>query len=168
MSPEREPKNNTIQEAARLLSELEPGYIPEPLFSEMSRLVVRPAIELVPFKKGEDGSIKVLMIKRPPEDPFWPNELHVPGTVLLPSDTIEEAFGRLSKKEVKSPLENPKFVDFVLHQTRRGKELALVHWVEIDEEPQEGRFYDVSNLPEETIEHHRTVIETALKDYLQQ
>lgn len=62
-----------VEVAAELLSKVQPGYLPFPIFKEISRLVVRSSIELVPFRT-RNGKTEVFLTQRPQDDHYWPNE----------------------------------------------------------------------------------------------
>ena len=68
-----------------LLKQIEPGFLNFDVFIQIARLVVLSIIEFVPLRiKGD--KIEVLLLSRGGDDPIWPNELHVPGTVIRPTE----------------------------------------------------------------------------------
>ena len=156
-----------IQQVTALLRELEPGYLPEPIFFELSRLMVVPVVELVPLRINNQGT-EVLLLDRGDDDPYWPGTVHVPGTVFMATDTtgnLKDALQRLLEGELKGVRINggPQFVRAVFHQTRRGKQLANVHFVELAEKPEVGAFYSVDELPENTMDHQVGFIKDAAR-----
>lgn len=75
------------QIAAECLARLEPGRQPLPLFAQLGRHVVLSTVEVAPLVDG-GREMGVVMTRRPGDDPWWPNQWHVPGTVLLPTDDM--------------------------------------------------------------------------------
>ena len=158
-----------IQEAAELLGRLEPGYLPEPVFFELSRLMVVPVVELVPLRMRGD-SAEVLLLDRGDDDPYWPGTVHVPGTVFMATDSpgnLEDALTRLIEGELEgvATMGRPQFVKTIFHRTRRGKQLANVHFVELADEPELGKFYPADDLPDNTMDHHLNFIGDAVEAY---
>ena len=155
---------------AQELKRFEPGFIPEPLYSEGLRLWPGITIELVPLRI-KDEKVEVLLIKRSPSDKFWPNELHVPGTMIRSGK--DETFDATLERLFKDDLANTKIDSMFLageslHTTKRGKEFAKIYCTEIEGKPSIGKFYDVENLPEETVGHHRDIIiPTAVKLFIE-
>ncbi|MGI9027314.1 MAG: NUDIX domain-containing protein, partial [Candidatus Saccharimonadales bacterium] len=144
-----------IQDTADKLSQLEPGFLPLPIFLQITRLAVTSIVEVVPLRKNGDA-VEVLLLKRPADDPHWPNQLHTPGTVLRPTDrehNYSDAFKRILNDElgITTPQE-PTFVTTVFHRVNRGTELALVFYLEIPGETASGDFYDSDKLPSGVVE----------------
>ena len=151
-----------------LLKQIEPGFLNFDVFIQIARLVVLSIIEFVPLRiKGD--KIEVLLLSRGGDDPIWPNELHVPGTVIRPTDNenkIYMAFNRIINEELKgTKLSEPYFVGSILHKSKRGAEHAQVYWVEVKEEPKVGKFYPVDELPTNLIESQIKFIKQASKSF---
>ena len=157
------------EQLVELLKELEAGFLPYEVFVQIARLVVLSIIEFVPLRLNEDGGIEVLLLSRGKDDPIWPNELHVPGTVIRPTDTegsIYQAFDRILKDELKgTKVSDPHYVGSNLHKSKRGLEQAQVYWVEVLGEPREGKFYPVADLPEDLMKSQRNFIKQAAKSF---
>ena len=162
-----------IATTAELLSRFEQGYLPEPVFFELSRLMVVPVVELVPLRMSDKGDVEVLLIDRGDDDPYWPGTVHVPGTVFMASDrpgSLQDVFGRLLHGELHGVniAHPPKHVKTLFHETRRGKQLANVFWVELLETPAAGNFYNVAALPENVMDHHLHFIGDAAEAFYAQ
>ncbi len=150
------PTADEIKQAASVLERLEPGYLPEPIFREVARLVTTPIVEVVPLHIGEDGKLQVLLTRRDANDPFWANKFHVPGTVVLATDEKGEfldAFGRIFEGELGNITVTKKPVMFAHshRETARGSEVAFLYWALVEGEPVNGRYFDVEDLPTELI-----------------
>jgi hypothetical protein len=157
------------QKLAQLLAELEPGFLPYEIFKQVARLVVLPIIEFVPVRQ-KDGQVEVLLLNRSKFDDIWPGELHTPGTVIRPTDStgeIYKAFDRILNDELAgTKVSSPHYVGSILHSSKRGMEQAQVYWVEVLEEPKVGQFYQISNLPKNTMQSQTAFINQAAKNYL--
>jgi hypothetical protein len=153
----------------KLLEKLEPGFLPFGIFLQVARLVVLPIVEFVPLRLNEQGEIEILLLTRGPDDPLWPNELHVPGTVVRPTDNAEKmylAFDRILNDELKSMhMSSPHYVGNILHKSKRGMEQAQVYWIEVLEEPHAGKLYQVEKLPKNLMESQRGFINQAIKSF---
>jgi hypothetical protein len=157
-----------IQQAAHILSKVEPGKLPLPIFLEVARLTVTPILEVVPIRIM-NGKVEVLLIERDVSDPIWGGKLHTPGTVIRASDNenyFADAFGRILNELANASIKGePAFVNRVLHQVKRGRELAEIYYVEIDGESNEGKFYASDSLPAETVETQIMFIEQAVEKF---
>ncbi len=154
-----------IQLAADILSKLEPGFLPLPIFHEIMRLTMTPILEVVPLRRKEKG-IEILLLKRADNDPIWPNMLHTPGTVLRSTDTLDSAFSRLLKTElggVKSS--QPVFVTNTLHHSGRGMEASLIYFINIESKVVAGQFYDINQLPDSLVKTQLDFIPIAIEAY---
>ena len=152
-----------IAMTAQLLSQLEPGFLPYPIFEEISRIVALPILELVPLRLSDSGDVEVLLLDRGPDDEWWPKLLHTPGVVMraddIGTDTYDSrvAYERLVRGEMAdTQLSEPHFVGNVLQRSKRGTEAAQVYWAEVMGEPKVGKFYPFAQLPDGLIaaQHH--------------
>lgn len=157
-----------LSQVVKTLAKFEPGYLPFPLFMAIARLVVFAIIEVVPVRRTSDGTIEVLLTQREPDDELWPSMWHNPGVVVLASDTpgsFKDPFDRILHKElgVTDATLTPVFVDISFHPTKRGTDAAMVHYVELPDDfvPQEGAFFAIDNLPENTIDTNEPLIKRA-------
>lgn len=163
-----------------LISEMGSQWTPR-LYNTFAPKCAFTAIETVFLKRDNRGHVNVLLTKRPPNDAYYPNQWHSPGTMLrgadVPKETktnpdvpkfdgYKEAFDRLVEGELKLQFRGePKQVKSFLHFTPRGPENALIFLCELDGEPKVGRFFDIMELPPDLIEHHHRIIYTAVKAF---
>jgi hypothetical protein len=161
------PNEEQIMEAAKILSRLKPGFLPLPLFLEVTRLTVTPIVEVVPLRMAGD-QVQVLLVRRGGNDPNWPGMLHTPGTVVRATDeSYASAINRIFRDELASvEFCEPVYVQSVLHKTNRGMEDAKVYFVEVISEPREGVFYDVKALPANTVDSQIKFIMEAVKSFI--
>ena len=152
-----------------LLKELEAGFLPYDVFVEVARLTVLSIIEFVPLRKNEKGEVEILLLSRGEDDPIWPNDLHVPGTVVRPTDNegqVYLAFERILNDELQGTnVSAPHYVGNILHKSKRGTEQAQVFWVEVLGDPLIGHFYEIDSLPENTMHSQLDFIKQAAKNY---
>ena len=153
---------------AALLQEYEPGFLPEPLFVAIARLVVLTAVEFIPLRKSQDGGVEVLLFKRPDTDPIWPNMLHTPGTMLRSTDdSFKDGFDRLFNDELKIPYPSePVFVGTDLVHHKRGTIVTLEYIVAIDQKTVGGEFYNVNDLPGSFIPEQIEMIKRAAARFI--
>ena len=158
--------DKTIELAAQL-NGYEPGFLPEPLFVSIARLAVLTAVECIPLRRAADGTIEVLLFKRPDTDPIWPGMLHTPGTVVRPSDaTLEDSFKRLFKDELGNQQTYiPLFIGTDLIHHKRGGTVTLEHLLRVDQALGEGKFYDVDNIPDHFISQQRPMVQRAVERF---
>lgn len=157
-----------MQQAVTILNKFEPGYLPFPLFMAIARLVVFAIVEVVPVRCTSNGDVEVLLIQREADDQLWPSMWHNPGVVVLASDdpgSFKDPFDRVLRKEIglDDPLPAPVFVSTSFHKTRRGTDMALVHYVELpaDFVPKCGQLFPANKLPADTIESNAPLIKLA-------
>lgn len=167
-----EPTPEEIAAAAKTLSKLRPGILPESIFLETTRLTVSSIVEIVPLRKI-DNRVQVLLTQRDANDPNWPGMLHIPGTVVRPTDeegSYITAFSRIIEDELSSVQLSgePQYVCSVLHKVARGMEDAKVFYIEVTGEPIQGVFYDVDALPDNIIDTQIDYIHSAVKNFVEQ
>lgn len=160
--------DDEIRLVSNLLSKLDPGLLPFSIFHEITRITTTPIIEIVPLRRDGEN-IKILLLKREHDDPVWPGQLHVPGTVIRATDTLEDAFNRILTKELGGlTASRPKFVKNVLHRSGRGMESSQIYWIDIAGEASTGQFYEVGELPEALVKSQMDFIPAAIDDYRKQ
>jgi len=116
-------------------------------------LVVLPTYVAIPLLV-EGGALRVYLSRRPQNDPYYAGLLHPPGTVIRPTDaTLAACYQRLLRSELSevSVKRGPVFVDLVFEEIKRGREISLLHWVELEDVRTMDNLYDVRNLPASTI-----------------
>jgi hypothetical protein len=114
--------------------------------------VASPIVEVVPLRRLPNGTIQILLLARELDDPVWPGQLHIPGTVIRASDTAGSFDGPLqrvlSKELTGVQVTKPVFVQSTLHHSGRGMEASQIFWVEVQsDQPAVGTFYDTDHLP---------------------
>jgi len=161
--------NDKINAIASYLAELEPGYLPTPIFDQFCRLATIATIQFIPLRKREDGVVQVLLIPREAGNSFYPGWWHNPGTVVRQTDTFSTVSTRLLEEELGGVhlKSNPKFVESRIHKTMRGQEMLQIYRIEISEEPVVGKFFDVNDLPNKTVDTEIDAIKIALQDFRQ-
>lgn len=154
---------------AYLLQTIPPGHVSHELFVKLKEHTVSSNVELVPLRiDSETKQIEVFLTERPEDDDFWPGEWHVPGTAFVPGKNEPDAWGKLFGEELHGiKCTSPVFVTNHTQHVRRGTERAEIYWVEVLREPKEGQFFPIDELPENTIGHHREVIELAADHFLE-
>lgn len=158
-----------IEEIAALLKQLQPGFLPGPIFEAVTRLVATPVIEVVPLRRSTEGKVQVLLTQRGPEDRWWPNMLHTPGAVVLATDSAPdntEALERVMDKELAGVESKPPVFAFgIKHNSERGAEQARVFWAEVSGDPKVGTFYDSDALPPDLVASQLDFIPLAVQNY---
>lgn len=171
--------------AAAYLGGLEKGRQPEVLFKELVRLMVISTVELVPLRRNPArGNTEVLLGQRSATESYWPRMWHIPGVVVLASDTVEHrhdfdgSVGRILDNELQGRLKVVGEVSILEVQRRRmeerGDEVTVVHWAEVSNEtrvlPPGHQFFDVAGIlrqPPESgiVDGHTALIERAAAAY---
>lgn len=150
-----------------LLERLEPGFYPIEIFWQFARLNTLAIIELIPLCTL-DGRLNVLLTQREKQDKFWPGQWHIPGTVMRPDDNEKTALKRIVKDELADISVGevaPIITD--IRRSKRGSEQSKVFIVEIDGRGLNvGQLFKVTDLPENTVDGHRYLIELAAKTFL--
>lgn len=162
-----QPSPAEISEAAHVLAKLEPGFLPFDIFLQVARLTTLSIIELVPVRYHE-GSVEVLLLARPVDDPLWPGMVHNPGTVIRPTDhenTFVSAFERIFSDELPglTPIGKPHEFESYLRKSKRGMENSRLFWIEVEGTPLQGQFYDINDLPNNLITTQRAYILSAAR-----
>jgi hypothetical protein len=162
-----------LQQLVELLSQLEVGKLPLPVFHQLARLMVLPAVEVIPLRLDDAGQPWVLLTQRDKDDPIWPLQWHTPGRILRPSDvdgsgTYATAIHNLVEAEFPGVMQGEvRFVEIEFRTVARGAESAALHWMEVGKDaPQAGEFFRVAELPPNTIEHHGPMIRKVTSHYL--
>jgi ADP-ribose pyrophosphatase YjhB (NUDIX family) len=159
----------SLQEQAKLvdlLEKLEPGYYPFEVFMQFARLNTIPCVECLVIRTDDYGKLEVLLTNRKVDDPLWPSKPHIPGCVVRPGESLEVVFKRLIDDEIGSKsLTAPVEVLTELRQSKRGPEMVNFYYVELQDEPKNGKFYKLSQLPEDLIEDHAELIKKAANEF---
>ena len=151
---------NEIAEVNRLLNKLEPGFLPEQIFYQISRLAVLSAAEIAVLRRNSD-KIEALLIKRPDDDPFFAGLWHTPGSMYISGDSIEKRPHEVLKNE----LPNTKFtselkylLDSEIVQYARGNVLERIYMIEASDSS-DGVFFPIDDLPSNLVTYHDKIIE---------
>ncbi len=148
------------------------------LFEAILNRVVTSAFELAVLRPtGNVLCPEVLLIWR--KDKHFKG-WHMPGTMILGDNSLEDVFTRLVDREIGLSLERPpRFVHrfFTPKGTGpgdnpRGTEIGLLHLSYVvpkafAEEPRQGDFFLLTHIPKDTLEHHKRMImylESELRD----
>ena len=156
-----------IEKLVGSLKKLEAGFLPYPIFKEIARLVTLVAVEVVVFvRQPESGAPKVLLLKRPADDEFWPNEWHVPGCIVRSTDkkdSFEDSFKRIEDEYGFNFTEEPKHLNTQFTETKRGTIVAVQYYLVLDVQVPSENLFDVEMLPTPIVEEHKDFIVQAVK-----
>jgi hypothetical protein len=156
------------QELCRLLEQLSPGLLPRDVFHAVARLMVTTTFVVVPLVQRQ-GQTYVLLHRRGSDDLYYPSMLDIPGTVIRASDeTLSAAYERLLQAELPdlSVKQEPVFVSYVYdHLIVRGREVSLIHWIELNELVDLDNLFDVEDLPADIVPTDRTRISMAVDHF---
>lgn len=160
--------NYEIHDIVQKLKKIKPGLLPLELFSQFCRLKVTITIEVVPLCFGPDNQVYVVLFNRGPDDLWWPNEFHTPGTCLYDGDIPKnqwglptKAFDRLKKTELKGIklINQPIFINNHNRQTNRGPESVHVYIQEVDYKSAKSHLFPVNKLPKNMMAHQIPMIQ---------
>ncbi|HBV01193.1 MAG TPA: hypothetical protein DEF00_02225 [Candidatus Taylorbacteria bacterium] len=133
------------------------------------------AFELALVRRNESGGRdwEIFLTQRGENDPFWPNEWGMPGTIIQQNERIQTAYLRLVGEEVRgrgdfSLLQFVGISEFPKggsqYKCRRGHEIALIHIIVSNgKNLPGGEFFPFGELPRNTIGHHRTMVKVVWK-----
>ncbi|MFA5025543.1 MAG: hypothetical protein WC503_03500 [Candidatus Shapirobacteria bacterium] len=168
-----------IKKIATKLKKLSPhGLIPFDLFVEFTRLKVTITIEVVPLCLDQSGEVNIVLFNRGPNDLWWPNIYHTPGTCLIADDIPKEdewgvpsrAYERLKKGEMKDIIliGEPVYIGHLTQSVRRGPESKPVFYQEVDYESARGHLFPLSKLPKNIMDHQINFIHRCAQMFLSQ
>lgn len=170
-----QPTQEELQQAVDVLARLPRGFLPKQVFLEVARLVTTPTIEVAPLRENADGTIEILLTKRPADDPHWANMWHITGTILLSTDEEGDGFTsgveRVLRGELQGVipiLDGVHYVSTKFWDVARGRELDQIFYFKTnvaDEAVREGRFFNVEHLPESVIDHHKIMISEIVQKF---
>jgi len=144
------------------LSQIDPTQpYGQELFEALARLTITVSYESVCLRNKAD-KIEVLLTKRKKHESYA-GQWHTPGGVVRPGESDEQIFERLSQKEFEAPITSWKFVSiYDMPKEARGHFKSQIYLVTVAEN-HSGEWFDVNNLPANTVEHHvKTVIPTVV------
>ena len=123
-----------------------------------ARFFGEACLELYICRTTPQGKKQVYLLPRPASDPFYPSQLHMPGARKIPTETDCDHLRRAFKE---TPFSIDTCVEYLMSTTlkaKRGTEYADIRRVTVPYDPKQEHFYDVDNLPENMIEHHKVII----------
>lgn len=127
--------------------------LPEWYFFAFERLTLLSAFELLVTKTTDQGE-EIFLIKRPGNDPVWPNLWHFPGTILRFYDEKETIFKRLAEElDVEKLPMAPQLLETMVQSNERGRHLHVFYKLEVPAatEYSTGQFFPLNNLPADAI-----------------
>ncbi len=148
------------------------GKIPRWAFETLPRIIPQFSIELAVLRPDASMNAdrhEVFLIQRPNDDPYWPGELHIPGTTMYMLDDEASMWKRLLDSELlvaKDGRRPAMKTQFAFHMTTTRAERArgpgmhavFYAWVPPGTTFENGVFYPMRTLPTNTIGHHRRMI----------
>lgn len=160
--------DNEIKNIANKLKKLEPGFLPFDLFYQFNRLKVTITIEVIPLCFDLNNQVNVVLFNRGPDDPWWPNLYHTPGSCLTDGDILDQdewglptrTFKRLKETEFGDIklIDQPQFVNNLSHQTNCGPESVHVYIQEVDYQSAKNDLFPVDKLPKNMMDHQINMI----------
>jgi len=170
------PTDDEIKQVVDVINRLEKGFLPFELFIALASKITMPTMELLPIRRAENGDVEVLLTQRPADDPYWPNEWHIPGTVIRASDNEGTNFSsgveRVLQNELHGTIKmigKPRSAGMKFWDVARGRELDQMFYFETnakDADVVEGKFFPANNLPETTMSHHKIMIPEIVAAFL--
>lgn len=158
-----------VKQTQELLSKLEPGILPEPIFYEFARLSVSGIFELVPLRNNLAGEVEVLVLNRKVDDPHWPGMLHTPGTMLRPTDSddfstaLERVFGEINRNYRDYTINK---IDTMFHTVNRGKELSIIFATEIVDTRESDIWIHINDIYTKIVSTQISFVKTAAEKFM--
>lgn len=155
------------QDLCRQLNKLVPGFLPRNVFHSIARIMVTTTFVVVPLVKRDDRTL-VFLDRRSADDLYYPSMLNIPGTVIRASDeNMSAVFDRLVATELSDVVirQGPIFVGNVYDQIVRGKEVSLIHWIELEDTDNLKLLFDVDKLPVDVVSTDRERIVMATEHF---
>lgn len=153
LSPEQQ--KTVALDYLRGLGDNPEGLLPLEVFEIIAgKLAVIHTVEVGLVKPAEEGNFSVLLTQRPPTDHFWPNQWHIPGSVVRPTDPVghehdyDAAISRVLS-EVGSGIHlvgDPREYETVRRIGNRGSEVTVRLVAEVDGRPSDGAFFNASDV----------------------
>lgn len=139
--------------------------LPQWYFFALGHVTLMVAFELWVVRPGERGE-EILLIRRPPNDPVWPNLWHYPGTIGRLFDDEAMVDQRLAEELGVAALPGkPKLFHAAFLTTPRGKHLQVFRRLDIPAgtEFPNGTFYAAAQIPADTIDYEAEQINSFLR-----
>ncbi|MBF9234834.1 hypothetical protein [Microvirga alba] len=160
-------RHDEHRELCRMLERLTPGLLPRDVFHAIARIMVTTTFVVVPLVQRDERTL-VLLRARDGDDLSYPSMLNVPGTVIRASDAnLHAAHVRLIATELADvPIKrDPVFVGNVYDLIARGREVSLIHWVELDNAIESAELCDSERLPDHIVPRDRHRIDMAVAHF---
>lgn len=113
-------------------------------------------------------AVEVLVVDRQPSDDGYAGSCHLPGKFMLNDEEVTEALRRVVTSETGAEFTRSQFIG-ILNDPREvhGHQLHHLFAVTIDgAKPTKGRWIDVTQLPENFLEHHLVLLYMGLRALL--
>lgn len=140
------------------------------LFNALARLTISVACEAVCLRFDKQTQrVQVYLTQRTLQETAYPGEWHCPGSFYRPRETEDDVFDRLAKKEFGANFLSREFVTNVKWHESRGDVISMVYLcvLEDNNDALKGRWFPVDQLPEKTVECHRTkIIPAAVESFV--
>ena len=137
------------------------------LCNAVMRIWATPAFEAVAFRKF-GRTVEVYLRQRSLDDTAYPGQWHVPGSLFRSGETKIHVEKRL-ESEFGTPIQRSTFVSNAIISEQRGTVHSMIFLVLLADNPRidsQHRWFDVSEMPENTVKHHReTIIPMAEETY---
>jgi len=141
----------TPEEEKKLVALLKKVRLPTsyPVFKALCKSVPMVAIDIAVMPDAEH----ILLTYR--KDEFF-NGWHIPGSILLYQETVVHALRRVIRTELKIKVSKPKFLNYISYGENREHGVALLFVVKPKKKGvvQNGKFFNLRNLPPNTIKVH--------------
>ncbi|MDJ0637311.1 MAG: hypothetical protein QNJ20_00640 [Paracoccaceae bacterium] len=154
-------------ELVKQLDKLARGRLPEPVFEAIARLVATPTFVVIPVFRRADRT-RIVLTRRAADDSQYAGMLHAPGKILLATDNdLDAVYARLVATELSEITirSAPVFVAHFFEQITRGREISLVHYLEVDDPAESVLSFDPSALPKDVVQTDVARIIAAVEAY---
>lgn len=129
------------------------------LFYLSARMFGEACIELFIWRKTPGGQTQVYLLPRQKNDPFYAGLFHMPGARKIPTETDSQTLTRAIRETPYSKQINSiQYIKSDTYSAKRGVEYADVRGLNVAYHKTDPNFYDVDNLPNNMIEHHKKII----------
>ena len=129
------------EKVVSILKKWKGGVLSDILFTKLAKILPQVCVETVILRKN-NRKIEVLLVSRPDGDPVWPKMIHSPGGQIRAVDfhrkdkkVVNGVFERVQKNEIRTNfILEPVFVENIERTTKRGSEVAIVYFTQIEED----------------------------------
>jgi hypothetical protein len=128
------------------------------LFDAVALHTVSCAFEAVALRRGNDGILRVYLARRADDDTAYPGEYHCPGSIRRPDERWADVASRLSSREFRCQVTNPRHVGNIFTAEARGSFISFVFLVDLEGVTNEDKWYPVDKLPRPMVNIHKKMI----------